>query len=152
MFGMWDDLNDVGYGTGAFSAGITMVLKWVLGPVGYAKFYPLAALFILGLGAWTFFRALKFPPLATTLGALATMLNSTFFATACWGVASQQIALGLDFFALALFMANTADTPTLVRWARLALAGLCVGLNVIEAADVGALCSLLIAAFIFYKS
>ena len=152
MFGMWDDLNDVGYGTGAFSAGITMVLKWVLGPVGYAKFYPLAALFILGLGAWTFFRALKFPPLATTLGALATMLNSTFFATACWGVASQQIALGLDFFALALFMANTADTPTLVRWARLALAGLCVGLNVTEAADVGALCSLLIAAFIFYKS
>ena len=36
--------------------------------------------------------------------------------------------------------------------ARLALAGLCVGINVMEAADIGALYSMLIAAFIFFKS
>ena len=80
------------------------------------------------------------------------MLNSTFFASACWGVASQQIALGVNFFALALVVANTAETPWRIRWLRLALAGLCVGINIMEAADIGALYSMLIAGFIFIRT
>jgi hypothetical protein len=152
MFGMWDDLNDIGVNAGAFTPGVTAGLKWLLGPVGYAKFYAPVALFILGLGAWTFFRQLKLSSLAATLGALAAMLNSTFFADACWGTASHQIALGMNFLALALVVANTAGTPWLTRWLRLALAGLCVGINVMEGADVGALYSIFIAAFVFFKS
>src|ERR1019366_3487895 len=152
MTGMWVDLNDTGFSAGAFAPSITAALKWLLGPVGYAKFYAPVALFILGLGAWTFFRALKLNPLAAMLGALAAMLSSTFFAGACWGVASVEIALGMGFLALALTVANTPETPWFVRWTRLALAGLCVGVNVMEAADVGALLSLLIAAFVFFKS
>src|SRR5208282_4379913 len=50
------------------------------------------------------------------------------------GVAAQQIAIGMDFFALALVVSNTSETPALIRWARLALAGLAVGINVMEAA------------------
>jgi hypothetical protein len=152
MTGMWVDLNDTGFSAGAFAPSITAALKWLLGPVGYAKFYAPVALFILGLGAWTFFRALKLTPLAAMLGALAAMLSSTFFAGACWGVAAVEIALGVGFFALALAVANTPETPWFVRWTRLALAGLCVGVNVMEAADVGALFSLFIAAFVFFKS
>jgi hypothetical protein len=79
-------------------------------------------------------------------------LNSAYFGNAAWGVASGQIALGMNFLALALVMANTSETRWQIRWSRLALAGLCVGMNVIEAADIGALYSVLVASFIFYKS
>jgi hypothetical protein len=150
--GLWNDLNDIGFSGGAFASSIAVVLKWPLGPLGYAKFLTPIALFILGLGAWSFFRQLKLTPLAAALGALAAMLNSFFFADACWGTASHQIAVGMDFLALALIVSNLAETPVLVRGARLALAGLCVGMNVMEAADIGALFSLIIAAFVFLKS
>jgi hypothetical protein len=152
LSGMWDDLNDVGFSVGTYSLNITGLLTWILGPVGFAKFYAPMALFIVGLAAWTFFRTLKLSSLAATLGALAAMLNSTFFSSACWGVASQEIALGMDFFALALIISSGHQISLAARWARLALAGLCVGINVMEAADIGALYSLLIAAFVFYKS
>jgi len=150
--GSWNPSSVIGGSNGTYPLGVDALLKWLLGPVGFAKFFIPIALLILSLGAWTFFRQLKLTPLATVLGTLATMLNSTFFATACWGVGSQQIALGMDFFALALTISNTKETAWHIRWTRLALAGLCVGLNVIEAADIGALYSILVAAFVFYKS
>jgi hypothetical protein len=152
LTGMWNDLNDVGYGAGSYSPSITGLINWLFGPVGFAKFYAPVALFIVGLSAWTFFRTLKLSALAATLGALAAMLNSTFFSSACWGVASQEIALGMDFFALALIVSGDRQISLMARWTRFALAGLCVGINVMEAADIGALYSLFIAAFIFYKS
>jgi len=150
--GMWDDLNDVGFSAGSFAPNVTGMLKWLLGPVGYAKFYAPCALFIMGLGIWTLFRALKLSPLAITLGTLAAVLNTTFFAGATWGVASVEIAIGMNFLALALILANHNKTPWSVRWTRLSLAGCCVGMNVMEGADVGALCSILVAAFTCYKS
>lgn len=150
--GMWDDLNDLGINAGNFSPSITAMLMWLLKPVGYAKFYAMIALFILGVGASTFFRALKLSPLAVVLGMLTTVLNSTYFADACWGTASHQIALGMDFFALALVITNTAETPLLTRAAKLALAGLCVGVNVMEAADIGGFYSIMVAAYVFYRS
>ena len=127
-------------------------MQTIIRPFGYAKFLAPSALFILGLGAWAFFRALKFSQLAAILGALAAMLNSTYFADAGWGDATHEIAAGMDFLALALVVASTAETPWTVRWTRLALAGLCVGVNVMEGADIGALYSILIAAFVFFKS
>ncbi len=61
------------------------------------------------------------------------MLNSTFFGVASWGIVGFTIATGFDFFALALVMANTAATPWRIHWIRFALAGMCVGMNVMEA-------------------
>jgi hypothetical protein len=150
--GSWGDLNNIGGSPGAFPLGLNALIRWALGPVGYAKFLVPIALLILGLGAWTFFRQLRLSPLASTLGALAAALNSTFFASACWGVAPQQIAAGMVFFALALIVSNTAETPPLVRWVRLALAGMAVGVNVIEAADIGAIFSLFVALFVLVKT
>jgi hypothetical protein len=150
--GMWDDLNSIGINGGAWSPDINMLLLWLLGPEGHAKFLPALALFILGLGAWVFFRELKFSPLACTLGALAATLISGFFSLACWGVATQPIAIGMDFLALALVSANSPTTPALIRWSRLALAGLAVGVNVAEAADIGAIFSIFIAAYVFLKA
>jgi len=150
--GMWDDLNDVGFAAGSFTPNITAFIMLTLGPVGYAKFLAPITLFFVGLSAWIFFRTLKFALLATTLGALAAMLNSSYFGDACWGTASHQIALAMDFLALTLIVNNTGETLRHVRWTRLALAGLCVGVNIAEAADIGALYSLVIAGFVFFKS
>jgi hypothetical protein len=123
-----------------------------MGPVGYSKFLAPFALFVLGLGAWTFFRQLKFSPLAATLGGLAAALNSAFFSTACWGVAAQQIAIGFSYFALALVVSNTPETPAPTRWIRWVLAGLAVGVNVMQGADIGAIFSVFIAAFVLFKT
>ena len=150
--GCWYDLNDIGSGAGVVVPSIDTLIFWVLGPVGYSKFITPIALLILGFGAWTFFRQLKLAPLAATLGALAAALTSTFFSDACWGAAPHQIAFGMDFFALALIVSNSTTKSWLVRWTRLALAGFAVGMNVVEAADIGAIFSLFIAAFTLFQS
>jgi hypothetical protein len=131
---------------------ISSLLRLITGPVGYAKFFAPCALFILGIGAWTFFRQLKLTMLAAILGALAAVLTSTLFSDACWGVASHQIAFGMDFLAMALIVSNSPATPRFVRWVRLALAGFAVGINVVEAADIGAIFSLFVAAFALFQS
>jgi hypothetical protein len=150
--GAWADVTSIGANAGSYSPDWTWLICWVLGPVGREKFLPPLALFILGLGAWSFFRQLRLSPLAAALGALAATLSSSYFASACWGVPSQQIAIGMDFFALALVVSNSPETPALVRWMRLALAGLAVGINVMEAADIGAIFSLLVATFVLFKA
>jgi hypothetical protein len=150
--GIWGDLNDIGNSGGSFAPDLCTLLRWLLGPVGYSKFLAPFAVFILGLGAWTFFRQLKFSPLAATLGGLAAALNSAFFSTACWGVASQQVAIGFSYFALALVVSNTVETPPLTRWVQWALAGLAVGVNVMQGADIGAIFSVFIAAFVLFKT
>ena len=80
------------------------------------------------------------------------MLNSAFFSTACWGVASQQIAIGFSYFALALVVSNTPETPALTRWVRWVLAGLASASNVMQGADIGAIFSVFIAAFVLFKT
>jgi hypothetical protein len=150
--GMWGDLNGIGYDYGTAGPSITNLLLWILGPVGYAKYLTPITLLITGLGAWTFFLALKFSRPAATIGALAAILNSSFFFDDCWGLGAHEVALGMDFIALALVMANTKETPRHISWARLALAGLCVGMNVMEAADIGALYSLIVATFVFFRT
>ena len=150
--GIWGDLNDIGNTGGSLAPDLCTLLRWLLGPVGYSKFLAPFALFILGIGAWTFFRQLKLSPLAAVLGGLAAALNSAFFSTACWGVASQQVAIGMTYFALALVVSNTPETPLPTRWIRWALAGLAVGVNVMQGADIGAIFSIFIAAFVMFRA
>jgi hypothetical protein len=150
--GIWGDMNDIGNSGGSLGPDLGTLFRWLMGPVGYSKFLAPFALFILGLGAWTFFRQLKFSPLAAVLGGLAAALNSAFFSTACWGVAAQQIAAGFGFFALALIVSNTPETPRPIRWVRWVLAGMAVGLDVLHGADIGAIFSVFIAAFVLVKT
>lgn len=150
--GIWADLNYVGMNYGSFSPGPTMGLLLFLGPVGFAKFFPAAALLILGLGALFCFQQLRLSPLACVLGAVAAMLTTDFFSTACWGVASQPLAFGLNFFAIGLIVLAGREPRTFRRWAAVALAGFAVGLNVIEAADIGALFSMLVAVTVVVQN
>ncbi len=150
--GAWRDLNSIGENGGMAAPSVSTLLRLVTGEVGYAKFLVPVALFILGIGAWAFFRQLKLTPLAAILGGLAAALTSTLFSDACWGAAAHQIAIGMDFLALALIVSNSPATPRFVRWLRLALAGFAVGINVVEAADIGAIFSLFVAAFALFHS
>src|SRR5690606_16591754 len=63
--------------------------------------------------------------------------------TACWGVASQPICFGLGYIALGL-VANLRSCP----WARIPLAGMAVGMGVIEAADIGAIFSVFVGVWV----
>jgi hypothetical protein len=160
LFAGWQDLSSIGTSFGSTAPGVSSFIRlfWEglfsgpLGPIGFLNTYTPLSLFIMGLGAWAFFRKLKLSALAATLGAIAVMLNTELFSGACWGVASDQIALGFNFLALALVCANDDEPAPFIFWTRYALAGLCVGVNVMEAADVGALCSVFVALYIFYKS
>lgn len=148
FFGCWTDLNNIGFDGGAASPSISIVLQWLLGPVLFSKFYAFLSLLILGVGAWCFFRQSRLAPVACLLGGIAAMLTSTFFCVAVWGVAAHVIAAGMVFLA----MACLADPAARPRWLLLVLAGFAVGMDVAEAADVGAIFSVLVAAYAVYQA
>src|SRR6202044_1480023 len=102
----------------------------------------------LGAGAWCFFRELRLTPMACVLGGLAVMLSSNFFSVACWGVAADDIAISMTFLALAAAVRSSSGH----YWLRLILAGFAVGMSVVEGADLGAIFSLLVAAFLLYQT
>ena len=143
FFGAWEGLNWLGGAAPNAMPDITQLLGLVCGPLLFSKiFAPFAALFV-GLSAWVCFRSWKFSPVACLLGGLAVGLNSDFLSTACWGVAAQPIAFGLDFLALAAL----ADQTSPRRWLRVVLAGFAVGLSIMEAFDIGAMFSLFVGAY-----
>jgi hypothetical protein len=145
---VWGDLNGLGFPGGAVAPDISSMIRWLLGPVGYAKFLVPLTLLILGLSAWFCFRQMKLAAAAAILGGLAAMLDSGFFSAACWGVAPQGIGVGMDFLALAALASN----PPRWRWLKYVLAGAAIGVNVMEGADIGALFSIGIAGYIVYQA
>ena len=148
LTGCWEDLNFLGFRNWGTAPSISHGLQYLLKPFLFSKLYTPVALLILGLGAWCFFRESGLTPAACLFGGLAATLNSGFFSTACWGVASHAIAIGMIFFALALL----AGTASRWRWLRVVLAGLAVGMSVTEGADIGALFSVCLAAFVVYQA
>jgi hypothetical protein len=146
--GGWQDLNSVGYRESGATPNLTYAMLLVLGPVGYSKFYPGLCLLILGLGAWTFFTRLRLTPAACVLGAIATMLNSSFFTAAAWGVASHPLTIGMIFFALAA----VTNAPARRLWLHVAVAGVAVGMAVSEGADIGAIFSIFLAAYVMFQA
>jgi hypothetical protein len=141
-------LNGIGFSGSPAPPGITYGLLFLLKPIWFSKLYALLSLIILGLGAWCFFVTLRLAPVACILGGLAAALNSTFFSVACWGIAAQTINAGMFFFALAAL----ADATSPRRWPRVILAGMAVGMGVIEGADLGAIYSLYIAIYIIFQA
>src|SRR5579863_3149673 len=146
--GAWQDLNSVGVREPAAMPSISYALLFLLKPVGIAKFYAPLALVILGCAAWLFFRQLKLSAAASILGGLAASLNSDFFSTACWGVAGHVIAVAMTFLALTALV----DSSKPGGWLRVILEGVAVGMAVLEAADVGAILSMLVAAFVLFQA
>jgi hypothetical protein len=145
--GVWEDLNSIGYREGGAMPSITYALLWLLGPVGFSKFYAPIVLCILGFSAWWFFRRLGLVPLACVLGGVAATLNSGFFSSACWGVASHPLTIALSYLALGALVDSSGR-----KWMSVILAGFAVGMGVVEGADIGAIFSIYVAGFALYQA
>lgn len=146
--GLWLDLNGIGMNGGVAAPDLSSGLLLALSPIWFSKLYAILSLMLLAVSAWYFFRQSKLSPLACALGGLAMVLNSTFFSVACWGMSPHLLVIAMTFFAMGLLLDNS---PRL-RWLRVILAGFAVGMGVCEGADVGAIFSLYVAAFVLYQA
>ena len=150
--GVWQDLNWIGMNGASALPSLTFLKFWLLGPVGYTKFHAPIAMVFLGLCAWLAFRQLGFRPLVCLLGGLAASLNSDLLSNACWGLSSRPLALATAFLTIAVLVTGRGPRGWFGWLVKCGLAGLTVGLGVVDAADVGAIFSLFLAAFAFVYS
>jgi len=148
FIGSWYDLNTLGASGGALVPSFTQLFRWIFGAVGYAKFVAPVSLWFFGAAAFFFFRRAGMGAIAAILGGIGACLTTAFFSNVAWGSIPPTVAFGMDFLALGALIKR----DNLPAWVAPALAGFAVGVNVIEAADVGALFSLVVAAFAMYQS
>ena len=154
LLGCWQPLNWIGSEAPSMSLNVSGLFLALCGDTSpdsgsalFAKTYVPVGLFLLGVASWFLFRQLRFRPWVCVWGGLAAALNTTGFSSACWGLAEWPLSWAMNLFAIAVLM-----TPTIRNWALKApLAGLAVGIGVMEGFDVGAIFSLFTAAFAFLR-
>jgi predicted Ser/Thr protein kinase len=150
LAGRWADLNSLGFNAGSFIASFTTLLLWVLGPLGSSKFLAPVTLCLLGMSAWFAFRRLGMARPATLLGALAAAFSSTFLSMACWGVTQTVLGMAMIYLSIGLVASGQRAMRRLERWALYTLAGLAVGVAILEAAEMGAVCALIVLAYVVW--
>ena len=146
--GIWLSSFWIGTPGGQFSIDATAMMSWLLGPIGFSKYYEPLSMLLMGLCAWAFFRILGLNYALCLVAALAAALNGNYLSNACWGLGSRALTLGATFLAQAALNLKQRGNP----WLNAALAGLAVGLGVIEGADNGIILSVYVAAFVVYQS
>ena len=139
-----DDLN--GYGIRELGAVHTEHylhgLNWLLGPLGFSKFYPATHLIdSRNASAWFLLPATGFGNCSATpcWEDWSAALSPDFFNVACWGVGSQADLFRNELFGARRGMAS--PLPLCVPGSGIPLAGLAVGMGVMEGADIGAIFS-----------
>lgn len=148
FLGSWYDLNTIGVSGGAVLPNFTQAFRWFFGGLGYSKFIAPMALWCFGAAAFFFFRRAGMSALAAILGGIGACLTTNYFSNVTWGSVPPTIAFTMVLLALGALM-KRGNLPV---WVAPALAGFAVGANVIEAADIGALMSLVVAAFVMYQA
>ncbi len=146
--GVWGDLNWLGFEGGSAPADLSMLMLWLGGPLFYAKFWQPLSLVFLGLCAWLFCRSLKLSPVACMLCGLAAALHPDYFSMACWGQVSRPMALGTMFLALTALQNRSGWRGRVST----CLAGMAVGLGVMEGFDIAVLFSLVIGVYVVYQA
>ena len=146
IFGCWSDFWWLGGANAGFQPNLTTFTMWLLGPEHQLKFYAPGSMFFLGFGAWFLFRQLRFGPMACVVGGVGAGLNMHFFSNACWGLGNWDICCAMIFIAL-----GTLVSPGIKKlWIKAVLAGLSVGMAVMEGNDVGAIMSIYVAVFLVF--
>jgi hypothetical protein len=146
--GTWGDLDWLGGKAPATSPSITMLTATLFSSVAFLKIYAPFTLLFLGFSAWLFFRQLKFSPVVCVLSGVAAGLNSHFLSNACWGLGNWNLSAGCAFLAMAALSARSI--PKI--WERAVLAGVAVGMSVMEGYDVGAILSVYIGLYIIFHT
>jgi hypothetical protein len=146
FLGSWSDFYWLGGQNAAFPPDLTNLCMAIFSPEHLLKFYAPLSMFFLGFGAWFFFRQLRFAPMVCVLGGLGAGLNMHFFSNACWGLGWWNVACGMIFIALGLLVSPRIRP----LWIKAVLAGLCVGMAVMEGLDVGAILSIYTGVFLVF--
>jgi hypothetical protein len=140
--GHWTDFTWLGGEIPASNPGISVLLQSILYPELFLKIFPPLSLLLVGLSAWLMFREFGFGRWVCVFGGLAAGLNMLFLSVACWGLGHWNIAFAMIFLAIAALATKSIRQS----WAKAMLAGFAVGLNVVEAFDVGVILSPFVAA------
>ncbi len=151
FMGHWRPLNWLGTQEIEALPGPTQALFALTSPLFFAKWHALAGLLFVGLSAWFYCWRSGFRPAVAVITGVAAALNSNFVSYACWGLSPKCYALGFVFLALGCLKPGAAGEAGWRGWARVAMAGFAVGLNVMEGADVGAILSLYVAASVAWE-
>jgi hypothetical protein len=146
--GCWHDLAWLGGAGPTATPTLTTFVGTIMARELFLKIYAPLTLLFVGFSAWVFFRSLRFNPMVCVLGGVAAGLNMHFFSIACWGQGSWEIAAGMAFLALAA-LASKSIKP---KWTRSVLAGLAVGMAVMEGFDVGAILSVYVGVFVVFQA
>lgn len=143
--GFWYDLSWIGIELPSVLPGLSWAEFQIFGsPVINGKLYVPVSLMYLGFCAWFLFRTLGFRQAVCVIGALAAALNMETLSHATWGLPSRALTWGSVLLAIAALYSGAAHGRP---WIKAALAGMAVGLGIMEGFDVGALYSLYVAAF-----
>lgn len=146
FFGSWADFYWIGGPNVAFPPTLTNICMAIFSPQHQLKFYVPGSMFFLGFGAWFFFRQLRLSTMACVLGGLGAGLNMHFFSNACWGLGQWDVCCGMIFIALGVLV-----SPGIQQlWIKGVLAGMSVGMAVMEGYDVGAILSIYVAVFVAF--
>ncbi|NDJ15470.1 MAG: hypothetical protein EBY17_30550, partial [Acidobacteriia bacterium] len=149
MLGVWVSSNWVGGLQPSAEPAFSHLLFFILDAVQFAKLHAPLSLLLLGISGYVFCQQSKLYPAVGLLVAAAVALNTNPLSYACWGLPPKALALGCTLAALGLLQGGFQTGWR--GWLRVLLAGLCVGLNVVEGADVGAILSLYVAAFAVWQ-
>ena len=148
FFGTWRNNWWIGVESPSAAPTLSAIFNTIFPPVFFLKFYAPATLFFLGFSAWVYFRQIGFHPAVCVLGGIAAGLNMHFFSTACWGLGAWNMSAGMIFLALAALSAKSIKP----MWAKAVLAGLAVGMNLMEGFDVGAIMSTYVGIFVLFRA
>jgi hypothetical protein len=146
FFGSWADFYWLGGPNAAFPPTLSNISTAIFSPVHHLKFYAPGSMFFLGFGAWFFFRQLRLGKMACVIGGLGAGLNMHFFSNACWGLGQWNVCCGMILIALGILV--SPDIKQL--WIKGVLAGLSVGMAVMEGYDIGAILSIYVAVFVVF--
>ncbi|MGO8700468.1 MAG: hypothetical protein ACLQVY_22495 [Limisphaerales bacterium] len=144
--GCWADFWWLGGAPPSPSLTLSTFLATVLSPEHYLKVYVPLTAFFFGFCVWFFFRQLRFSALASVLTGVGAGLNMHFFSNACWGLGTWTVCCGMVFVALGIIVSPYVKP----LWIKGALAGLSVGMVVMEGFDVGAILSVYVGVFVAF--
>jgi hypothetical protein len=144
--GYWADFWWIGGAVPSSSPSLSSLFASLLAPEHYLKVYPPLSMVFLGCCVWFFFRQLRFAPMACVIAGLGAGLNMHFFSNACWGLGTWNVSAGMLFVALGVIV--SPDIKQL--WIKGVLAGLAVGMQVMEGFDVGAIFSIFVGIYVAY--
>ena len=147
FFGTWRNISWIGVEAPSAAPTLSAIFS-MLPPVFFLKIYAPATLVFVGFSAWVLFRQLEFSPAVCVLGGIAAGLNMHFLSTACWGLGTWNMSAGMILLALAALSTKSIQQT----WAKAVLAGLAVGMNLMEGFDAGAIMSIYVGIFVLFRA